>query len=66
MPLATRSPTPWKAWLSVTALGVASLASGAVGAATAIPAGPLVSTDWLARFLAGSLPLRCSSLCGQD
>lgn len=51
MPLATRSPTPWKAWLSVTALGVASLASGAVGAATAIPAGPLVSTDWLAQNL---------------
>ena len=51
MPLATRSPTPWKAWLSITALGVASLASGAVGAATAIPAGPLVSTDWLAQNL---------------
>lgn len=51
MPLATRSSTPWKAWLSVTALGVASLASGAVGAATAIPAGPLVSTDWLAQNL---------------
>ena len=51
MPLATRSPTPWKAWLSVTALGVASLASGTVGAATAIPAGPLVSTDWLAQNL---------------
>ena len=51
MPLATRSPTPWKAWLSVTALGVASLASGAVSAATAIPAGPLVSTDWLAQNL---------------
>ena len=51
MPLATRSPTPWKAWLSITTLGVASLASGAVGAATAIPAGPLVSTDWLAQNL---------------
>ena len=51
MPLATRSSTPWKAWLSITALGVASLASGAVGAATAIPAGPLVSTDWLAQNL---------------
>ena len=51
MPLATRSSTPWKAWLSVTALGVASLASGAVSAATAIPAGPLVSTDWLAQNL---------------
>lgn len=51
MTLATRSSTPWKAWLSVTALGVASLASGAVGAATAIPAGPLVSTDWLAQNL---------------
>ena len=51
MPLATRSPTPWKAWLSIIALGVASLASGAVGAATAIPAGPLVSTDWLAQNL---------------
>lgn len=51
MPLATHSPTPWKAWLSITALGVASLASGAVGAATAIPAGPLVSTDWLAQNL---------------
>lgn len=51
MPVATRSPTPWKAWLSITALGVASLASGAVGAATAIPAGPLVSTDWLAQNL---------------
>ena len=51
MPLATRSATPWKAWLSITALGVASLASGAVGAATAIPAGPLVSTDWLAQNL---------------
>lgn len=51
MPLATRSPTPWKAWLSITALGVASLASGAVGAATAIPAGPLVSTNWLAQNL---------------
>ena len=51
MPLATRSPTPWKAWLSVTALGVASLASCAVSAATAIPAGPLVSTDWLAQNL---------------
>ena len=51
MSTAARSPTPWKAWLSVTALGVASLASGAVGAATAIPAGPLVSTDWLAQNL---------------
>ena len=51
MPVATRSPTPWKAWLSITALGVASLTSGAVGAATAIPAGPLVSTDWLAQNL---------------
>ncbi len=51
MPVATPSPTPWKAWLSITALGVASLASGAVGAATAIPAGPLVSTDWLAQNL---------------
>ena len=51
MSTAARSPTPWKAWLSITALGVASLASGAVGAATAIPAGPLVSTDWLAQNL---------------
>lgn len=51
MSTAARSPTPWKAWLSVTALGVASLASGAVSAATAIPAGPLVSTDWLAQNL---------------
>ena len=51
MSTAARSPTPWKAWLSVTALGVASLASGTVSAATAIPTGPLVSTDWLAQNL---------------
>lgn len=41
----------WKTWLPVAAIGLASLASGAVSAATAIPAGPLVSTEWLSQNL---------------
>lgn len=43
--------TTWKTWLPVAAIGLASLASGAVSAATAIPAGPLVSTEWLSQNL---------------
>ncbi len=47
----TRPLSAWKSWLPVAAIGLASLSSGAVSAATAIPAGPLVSTEWLSQNL---------------
>ena len=40
-----------RSWLRASALGGAMLVCSAAGAATSIPAGPLVSTEWLAHNL---------------
>ena len=47
----TTTAQPLRTWVRTCALGAGALLCGAVFAATPIPAGPLVSTDWLAQNL---------------
>ena len=45
------TPPAWSVWLRTCVAGSLALLGGAVLAATPIPAGPLVSTEWLAQNL---------------
>ena len=44
----TSQATRVRTWLRTTVLGTGAVLCGAVLAATPIPSGPLVTTDWLA------------------
>ena len=47
----TSQATRVRTWLRATVLGTGAVLCGAVLAATPIPSGPLVTTDWLAQNL---------------